>query len=106
MYIGGRCLLNVGINPQRKVCHFTVSAPCESEEQDLTTKLKALRVRNIYTIIITHIHINSIRSKNDLLAEKVRGNINILTILQTKFDDTFPTSQFISIGLAPPFRFD
>ena len=61
----------------KKSLSFPVSATCESEEQDPTTKLKAFRVRNISRITIAHININSIRNKIDLLAEGVR-EISIL----------------------------
>ena len=52
-------LLNVGMNPQMRVSF--VSATCESEELDFTTKLKTFRVRNIDRINIAHISIHSIR---------------------------------------------
>ena len=59
---------------------FPVSATSESEQHDLTTKLKPLRVRDINRIITTQYHIKSI--KIYLLAQGVRGNINILTTLE------------------------
>ena len=98
-------LLNVGMNLQRNVSHFLfLQLVCEREEQDLTTKLKAFRVRNINRIIIVHININLIRNKIDLLAEEIRGNIDMVS--ETKIDDTFPTSQFIVSGFDAPFRFE
>ena len=40
--------------------------------------------------MIAHININSIINKTDLLAEGVKGNIDILIISETKINDTFP----------------
>ena len=80
---------------------FHISATCESEGRDLTTTLKAIRIRNINKIIIAHISIASIRNKIDFLAKGGRGNINIIMFSETKTDDRFPMSQF-----ATPFRFD
>ena len=92
--------------PSTESLSFPVFVTCESEEQDLTTKLKAFRVRNINRIIITHINLNSIRNKIDLLAEGVRENIDILMASEIKIDDTFPTSQLIISGFTTLFRFD
>ena len=69
-------------DPSKESLSFHVSAACESEEQDLTIKLKSFRVRNIHRIIIAHININSIRNKIGLLAEGVRGNINALMVFR------------------------
>ena len=63
-------------------------------------------VRNVNNVIIAHININSIRNRIDLLTKVVRGNIDILTVSETKKDDTFPTGQFIIWGFTTLFRFD
>lgn len=56
--------------------------------------------------MIAHININSIINKTDLLAEGVKGNIDILIISETKINDTFPTSHFITSGFVSPFTFE
>ena len=68
--------------------------------------MKAFRVRNINRIIIVDINVNSIRNKIYLLSEGVRGNIDILMVLETKMDDTFLTSKFIISGFSTSFTFD
>ena len=53
---------------------------------------------NLNRIIISHININSIRNKFELLAVAVLGNVNILLVTETKIDKSFPTSQFVIPG--------
>ena len=36
----------------------------------------------------------------------VSGNVDILVIIETKIDDTFPTSQFLIEGYSKPYRLD
>ena len=73
---------------------------------DFKTKLKDIRVTNLNHIVISHININSIRNKFELLAEAVMGNVDILMVTETKIDESFPTSQFIISGYSSPYRFD
>ena len=56
--------------------------------------------------MIAHININSIRNKTDLLAEGVKGNIDILMTSETKINDTFPTIHFITSRFVSPIRFE
>ena len=53
------------------------------------------RITNLNRIVISHININSIRNKFELLDEAVMGNVDILRVTETKIDESFPTSQFI-----------
>ena len=57
-------------------------------------------------IIITHLNINSIRNKFEILKEVVANKIDILLISETKLDDTFPLNKFILEGFTPPYRLD
>ena len=70
------------------------------------TKLKDIRITNLNRIVISHININSIRNKFELVAEAVVGNVDILMVTETKTDESFPTSQFIIPGFTSPYRFD
>ena len=42
-------------------------------KDDFKTKLEDLRMTNLYRIVISHININSIRNKFELLAETAMG---------------------------------
>ena len=57
-------------------------------------------------IIIAQININSIRNKFDALVSGIRGNVDILTISETKIDDSFPNKQFLIDGYTAPYRLD
>ena len=46
-------------------------------------------------VIIGHININSIRNKFESLVKYVSNNLDILMVLETKINDTFPESQFL-----------
>ena len=54
----------------------------------------------------SHININSIINKFELLAEAVIGNVDTLMVTETKIDESFPTSQFIVPGFTSPYRSD
>ena len=46
------------------------------------------------------------RTKFEPLSTMISGNINILMISETKFDETFPAAQLLLQGFCMPFRFD
>ena len=83
-----------------------VSVTTVTTKDDFKTKLKDIRITNLNRIVISHININSIRNKFELLAEAVMGNVNVLMVAETKNDKSFPTSQFILPGFTSPYRFD
>ena len=41
-----------------------------------------------------------------MLAEQIKGTINVLVISETKLDESFPVGQFRIPGYASPFRLD
>ena len=55
-----------------------------TSKDDFKTKLKDTRIANLNRIVISHININSIRNKFELLAEAVMGNVDILRFLKQK----------------------
>ena len=57
-------------------------------------------------IVLAHLKINYLRNKLDLLADQIKGNIDVLAISETKLDDSFPAGQFKIPGYASPFRLD
>ena len=44
--------------------------------------------------------------KYNFLSEAVLGNIDILTVSETKIEMSFPTSQFVIQGFAATFQLD
>ena len=83
-----------------------VSINTVTTNDDFKLKLKDIRITHLNRIVISHININSIRNKFELLAEAVLGNLGILMVIETKIDESFPTSQFIISGFTSPYRFD
>ena len=57
-------------------------------------------------VIIGQLNINSLRNKFELLAEVIKGNLDILVITETKLDHTFPEKQFLIPGYKKPFGAD
>ena len=55
-----------------------------TSKDDFKTKLKDTRIANLNRIVISHININSIRNKFELLAEAVMGNVDILMVTEKK----------------------
>ena len=68
--------------------------------------LKVLRILNQNRIVLAHLNINSLRNKFDLLADQIKGNVDVLAISETKLDDSFHVRQFKVPGYASPFRLD
>ena len=69
-------------------------------------RLRKLRIKNRNKIIIAHLNINSIRIKFGMLSLLFHGVIDILTICETKINDSFPTEQFIIEGCSTIYRLD
>ena len=67
-------------------------------------KLNILRKRNIDKTIVAHLSINCLRNKFDSLIGQITSNIDILTVLETKLDESFPIGQFIIEGFGVPYR--
>lgn len=61
---------------------------------------------NLNKIIIGHLNINSIRNKFDRFVDKVKGNLDILMISETKLEDSFPMGQFYIDRFGTPIRLD
>ena len=55
-------------------------------------------------IVAGHLNINSIRNQFNFVANQVQGNIDILTISETRLDESFPPGQFLLDGYSVPFR--
>ena len=68
--------------------------------------LKYIRLGNLNKLVIAHLNINSIRNKFDFLVEKIKGNVDILMISETKLDDSFPMGQFLIDNFSEPIRLD
>ena len=72
----------------------------------IADKLNKIRSRNMNNVVIGLLHVNSFRNKYDGIRSIIPGNIDVMIIVETKLEDSFPTSQFYIVGYAMPFRRD
>ena len=75
-------------------------------EQNPLSDLNKLRCENLNRIIFGHLNLNSIRNKFEILADIVKGRIDIMLISETKIDPSFLTEQFKIEGFSTPYRLD
>ena len=68
--------------------------------------LKFYRSKFPKKLKIVHININSIRNKFEILKSMLSEVMNVLMIIETKLDDSFPEQQFHIEGFNIPFRLD
>ena len=61
---------------------------------------------NLDNVIIGLQNVTSLNSKFDGIKCIIPGNIDVMIFVETKLDDSFPTSQFSMDGFVKPFRRD
>ena len=84
-----------------------ISELSEANSKDVSFRsLKDIPIENLNRIVLAHLNINSFRNKLDLLADRIKGNIDILAISESKLDDLFPAGQFKNPGYASSIRLD
>ena len=79
----------------------------DSKDQPENRNLKALtniRLKNRKRSIIAQLKISSIRNNVDFLCSEISPNLNLLTVSETKLDDSFPTTQFLMSGFFKPYK--
>ena len=72
----------------------------------ISNDLHEIRLKNPNRLTFSHININSLRNKFEILQEVIGNNIDVLLISETKLDASFSSSQFILDGFTPPYRLD
>ena len=63
-------------------------------------------MRNMNRIIIGQLNINPLRNIFESLPEQINGNVDILLILETKLDNSFPNGQFLIKRYSARYRLD
>ena len=56
--------------------------------------MKDIRKKNLRNIVIGQHNINSLRNKFVLLAEQIKGIIDVLVNSETKLDESIPVGRF------------
>ena len=78
----------------------------EDSTDSCKENLKDIRKKNLQNILIGQFNINSLRKKIYLLAEQIKGIIDVLVISETKLHESFPVGQFRIPGCISPFLLD
>ena len=74
--------------------------------ENFTDFLFNIRKHHSNKVIMTHININSLRNKFDMLTNSVSEYIDILMISEIKLDDTFPHALYHLKDFSNPYRLD
>ena len=56
--------------------------------------------------VLSYININSIRNKFEFLADFIMNDVDILSIAETKLDESFSLNRFLLHGFKKPYRID
>ena len=75
----------------------------DTNDDKQTNILKIARSKHPKKVCLSHININSIRSKLDSLFEFTYGLVDFLAVSETKLDSSFPTGQFNLQGFRKDF---
>ena len=78
----------------------------EDKSLDVCDILKDIKLKNVNRLVIGNLNINSIARKFDQLKAIIQGHVDILIVVETKLDSTYPTSQFLIDGYSKPYRLD
>ena len=73
-------------------------------QSPMQDSIRQPRRDNVNKIIFAHLNINSVRNKFDLVADLMRGKIDVLMTSELKIDDSFHDSQFFIEGYSAPYR--
>ena len=68
--------------------------------------LKEIRMKYTKNVVIGHININSLANKFEALKFIIKDVLDILVVVETKIDESFPEQQFIIEGFSRPYRLD
>ena len=71
-----------------------------------TNALYDIRKKYLNNVVIGSPNINSLTNKFDALNEIVKHQVDIVTLVETKLDDTFTEDQFCTEGFSKPYRLD
>ena len=69
-------------------------------------KLRKLKLKYWNRLIIGSLNINSIRNKFDMLSDAIKNKLDVLVVLETKLDNSFPDAQFKIRGFTGPYHLD
>ena len=86
--------------------NYCLSDTLEKAKCGTNSSLQSIFKDNLNKLIFSHLNINSIRNKFDILADIIKDKIDILMISESKVDNSFPDGQFFLDGFGTPLGLD
>ena len=68
--------------------------------------LEGIRKKYVKNVVIGHLNINALANKIDALKIVIKDKVDILVLVETKLNDSFPINQFVIEGYTTPYRLD
>ena len=68
--------------------------------------LEGIRKKYVKNVVIGHLNINALANKIDALKIVIKDKVDILVLVETKLNDSFPINQFVIEGYNTPYRLD
>ena len=68
--------------------------------------LNDIRKKYVNNVLIGHLNVNAIANKFDALKIIIANRLDVLVLVETKLDDSFPEQQFKIEGYKKPYRYD
>ena len=76
------------------------------EFNDAKIGMKVMKENSPNKILVGHVNINSLRNKSEALQFIINRNLDIILLLETKLDDSFPSAPFMLKNFGIPYRLD
>ena len=77
-----------------------------NKSSDNAKTLKDIRMKYTKNVVIGSLNINTLVSKFDALTLIIKDLLDILVVVETKLDTSFPDEQFLIEGFKKPYRLD
>ena len=68
--------------------------------------LEGIRKKYVKNVVIGHLNINALANKIDALKIVIKDKVDILVLVETKLNVSFPINQFVLEGYTTPYRLD
>ena len=86
------------INDETQISNNGLYIDKTRQDNNDISNLTSIRLKCPKNIILSYLNINSIRNKFNDLSYLLKDKVDLLTIAETKIDESFPTGQFIMPG--------
>ena len=92
------------VGHQNEFCATVHNSNFELKNDDICSVLNKIKTKSFNNVVIALLNVNSICGKFDSLKTIISGKIDVMIIVETKLDNSYPTSQFFMHGYSKPFR--